>query len=63
LLLILFFHIIKNNQKPAAKNEFEIPDRFDLIHLVKMSKRIKKPFHGKYFISYLRKNPLEHQNG
>jgi hypothetical protein len=34
---------------------------FDSIHLVKMSKKIKKQFHGKYFISYLRKNPLENQ--
>lgn len=34
-----------------------MPERFDLIHLVKMSKKIKKPFHGKYFINFLRKNP------
>lgn len=27
----------------------------DFIHLVKISKKIKKPFHGRFFASYLRK--------
>jgi hypothetical protein len=40
----------------------EVPQQFDLIHLVKMCKKLKKPFHGKYFINFLKKFPPHHQN-
>jgi hypothetical protein len=39
----------------------DVPQQFDLIHLVKMCKKLKKPFHGKYFIHFLKKFPPHHQ--
>ena len=39
----------------------DMPQQFDLIHLVKICKKLKKPFHGKYFINFLKKFPPHHQ--
>ena len=56
-LIKLAVDFVKNFQKNSTKSSLKFPDRFDLAHLIKMWKRLKKPFNGKFFIKFLRKNP------
>ena len=51
---ITYFSLLKSYQKKSDANN--IQEQFDFIHLVKMWKRLKKPFNGKFFVDYLRKN-------
>lgn len=65
ILIALYYKLFNfNSQKYSQEAMSKVPENdFDLQHLVRLCKRIRRPVNGKHLVNYLRRYPPEISQG